>query len=299
MKIGLGLMFVKPAPFKPDVVAALAQVAEQLGFESIWVPEHIVIPVNYQTRYPYSPTGKLPNNDEQDDWPNPLMPLAYAAALTTKIKLGTCITILPEHHPLYVAKEFATLDALSNGRAILGIGSGWLREEFEALGLDWRTRGARTDESIQALRALWREHPSSFKGKHFSFDAVNSFPKPVQKGGVPIFVGGTSAPAARRAARLGDGFFPVGNLEELDAAFRAMRAECDRIGRDPDEIELMAGSGDMSKFGTRAVPDWVKRYEDMGVSRVLLPIAYMGLEFTRAGLLRDLGKAAQAIISRN
>lgn len=201
MKIGLGLMFVRPLPYRPEILAWIAQYAEEFGYESLWVPEHIVIPAAYETAYPYNEeTRKLPNNDETDTWPNPMVALGYLAALTKKVKLGTCITILPLHHPIEMATQWAALDVLCNGRSILGIGSGWLKEEFEALDIDWHRRSARTDESMQAMRVLWREDPSTFKGKHFSFEALRCFPKPVQKSGIPILVGGNSDAAARRAS---------------------------------------------------------------------------------------------------
>jgi probable F420-dependent oxidoreductase len=212
--------------------------------------------------------------------------------------------ILPQRNPLYVAKEVASLDRLSGGRMMLGIGSGWLAEEFEALGLDWHKRGAMTDESIQSLRALWRENPSSFHGKHFNFGPVRSLPKPVQKGGVPILVGGHSPAAVRRAARYGDGFFPaVGELGssnkgmswEIDTAamgrlrdlLKSLKVECEKIGRNPNELEI-------SVIGP-AKPDVLKQLHDLGVSRVAVapPAAAPG-EMNRA-----LEKMAHEIIDAN
>jgi probable F420-dependent oxidoreductase len=170
--------------------------------------------------------------------------------------------ILPQRHPLYVAKELATLDVLSGGRAMLGIGSGWLKEEFAALQIDFKDRGARTDEAVGAIRALWCNDPSSFEGKHFNFHALKSFPKPIQKGGIPIHVGGHSPAAVRRAARLGDGFFPApGNLNVLKDLFGKVREECAKIGRNPAEIELSAAG--------RLTPDLIKTFQDMGVARAM------------------------------
>ena len=189
----------------PELFSQLARDAEQLGFESIWTVEHVVVPLPH-TPYPATKDGKMRGGDDAPI-PDPLIPLAYAAALTTKLKLATGIVILPQHHPLYLAKQVATLDVLSHGRVILGIGSGWMKEEFAAVGVDFHKRGALTDESIQAMRALWRDYPASFHGKHFNFDNLKSLPKPTRKEGVPIHVGGHSPAAARRAGRLGDGFF--------------------------------------------------------------------------------------------
>jgi probable F420-dependent oxidoreductase len=222
--------------------------------------------------------------------------LGYLAAVTKKVRLGTCITILPLHHTIEMATQWAALDVLCNGRSILGIGSGWLKEEFEALDSDWHKRGSRTDESMRAMRVLWREDPSTFKGKHFSFEALRCFPKPVQKSGVPILVGGNSDAAARRAARLGDGFFPVGEADELKAYFKEMEAECSRIGRNPGEIERMAGAGKPSEVTVDKLPEAHKAYAEMGITRALVPAAYMGWEFTKEGLKKGMGKLAEKLI---
>ena len=219
------------------------------------------MPVGYTAEYPYSPSGKMPG-PENSPIPDPVLPLSFIAAVTKKIRLGTGILILPQRHPTYVAKEFATLDNLSNGRAILGIGIGWLHEEFESVGVPFGERVGRTEESIRAIRSLWSEKAEPFEGDYYAWPAVESNPKPVQPGGVPIVVGGHVKGAARRAARLGDGFFPArGNPEELIAE---LRDECGRIGRDPAEIEISFG----------APPDdldQIKKLQDLGVSRIVVP----------------------------
>src|SRR5579885_2945212 len=180
MKVGLSWFFIKPMPFEREVLLHYAREADRLGFESLWIPEHAVIPHGYKAHYPYSADGRLPTDDEEMPFPDPLLTLAAAAAVTTRIKFATNIMILGQRDPLYTAKEVATLDVLSRGRVILGIGSGWLKEEFDALGLDFRQRGRRTDEAIAALRTLWRDATSTFHGKHFAFREVKSFPKPAQ-----------------------------------------------------------------------------------------------------------------------
>jgi probable F420-dependent oxidoreductase len=283
----LGLMFANSGPFaNPEMLAHLATTAERCGFESIWTVEHVVIPQDYKSPYPYSSTGKIPGGEDVDI-PDPLLPLAYAAAVTKNLKLGTGILILPQRHPLYVAKEVATLDKLSNGRVIFGIGSGWLKEEFDSLGLDFHKRGAMTDESIRALRILWSENAASFGGKHFKFDKVKCFPKPVQKGGVPIVIGGHSTAAARRAGRLGDGFFPaLGEADKLKELFAIMSDEAKKAGRDPKKIEL-------SCMG-RARLDSLKALADLGIARVVIaPPA-----FDREGLTRGLERLADEVLSK-
>src|SRR3984885_5002387 len=235
----LGLMFVNSGPFSnPALLTHLATTAERCGVESIWTVEHVVIPQDYKSPYPYSATGKIPGGEDVSI-PDPLQPLSFAAAITKNLKLGTGILILPQRHPIYVAKETATIDQLSKGRLLLGIGSGWLAEEFQALGLDFHKRGAMTDESIRAMRALWTEDSASFHGKHYNFDTVKMFPKPYHKSGIPIIVGGHSPAAAKRAGRYGDGFFPaLGDIGKLKELFAIMTTEARQASRDATKIEL-------------------------------------------------------------
>jgi probable F420-dependent oxidoreductase len=277
--VKFGIMFANVGPFMlPDHLANLARTAEEVGIESLFTVEHVVVPKGYESEYPYSPTGRMPG-EESSPIPDPILPLAYAAAVTERIRLGTGILILPQRHPVYVAKEMATLDQLSEGRALLGVGIGWLREEFEALGIPFRERAPRTEESIRAIRSLWKPTPEPFEGRFYRWGPVESNPKPVQPGGVPILVGGHVEGAARRAAQLGDGFFPVRghDVAELTGLLGAMRDECDRIGRDPAEIEV-----------TTAAPlpdvDAVRRYESLGVSRLVMGPPAFDPEGIRQGL---------------
>ena len=260
-----GLMYANAGPFAfPEMLTHLAQTAERVGVESIWTVEHVVIPVGYQSTYPYSTTGKMPAPD-QVPIPDPLVALAYAAAVTKTLRLATGIVILPQRHPLYVAKEVATLDVLSHGRVIFGIGVGWLAEEFQALGIPFDERAARTAEAVRAIRSLWKDEAEPFHGKFYRWEKLESHPKPIQKPGVPIVVGGHTELAARRAARYGDGFFPgVAEDAKLVWLLGVMREECKKIGRDPATIEITSG---------RAVTDrdGVKRLQDLGVSRFMVP----------------------------
>jgi probable F420-dependent oxidoreductase len=260
-----GLMYANAGPFAyPDMLTHLATTAERVGVESVWAVEHVVIPVGYQSTYPYDPSGRIPAPD-QLPLPDPLIALTWAAAATKTLRLATGILILPQRHPLYVAKEVATLDVLSNGRVILGIGVGWLREEFEALGIPFEERFARTAETVRALRSLWAEEARPFTGRFFRWGKLESHPKPVQRPGVPIVVGGHTELAARRAARYGDGFFPgVADDEKLVWLLGVMRDECRKLGRDPATIEVTAGRGPMDA-------DTVTRLRDHGVSRIIVP----------------------------
>ncbi len=275
-----GLMFVNAGPFAyPALFEGLVHTAEEVGLESLWTVEHVVVPVGYESEYPYSETGKMPG-PEDVAIPDPLLPLAYAAALTTKIRLGTGVMILPQRHPAYVAKQMATLDVLSRGRAILGIGSGWLKEEFDVLGVPFHERGKRTDESIRAIRSLWKDEAEAFDGRFYRWSAVESQPKPVQRPGVPIVIGGHSEAAARRAARLGDGFFPGrGDIDTLKRLLVVMREECAKSGRDADSIEITAGSMVTN-------PDTVHQFADLGVARMTISPPAFDLEGIRHGLHR-------------
>jgi probable F420-dependent oxidoreductase len=295
MKIGIASVGLGPLS-DPDTMALVARTAEQCGFESLWAPEHSAIPDGHQTKCPYTPDGEIPGGPHTP-LVEPISALSFMAALTSKIKLGTAIMILPQRHPLYVAKEVATLDLVSAGRAILGIGSGWCAEEFTALGLDFHQRGKRTDEAMQALRVLWHDDPSTFEGTHFSFQRIRSFPKPVQTGGVPILVGGHSRAATRRAARYGDGFFPltpivdtdvskIDFVKEINGLIALLREECDKVGRKFDGFDIT----------TSAAPniDLIKRLRDIGVTRVSTGLAASDHD----GITRSLEKIANNIIAR-
>lgn len=285
----LGMMFSNVGPFvQPDEAAFLAQESEKAGIESLWTVEHVVVPAGYTAEYPYSKDGKMPG-PEDSPIPDPLIWLSYVAGATSTIKLGTGILILPQRHPIYVAKETATLDVLSKGRLILGIGIGWLHEEFDALGIPFDERMSRTEESCNALRALWSPGASAFKGEHYNWDELESNPKPVQAGGPPIVVGGHVKGAARRAARIGDGFFPLRTEgDRLQQLLDAMSEECARVGRDPAKIEITASAPPPLNL------DEIKRLQDQGVSR--LAIGPPG--FDRDGIRKGLADLHDKVISK-
>jgi probable F420-dependent oxidoreductase len=281
-----GIMFSNVGPFgQPENLTHLAQKAEQVGVESLWTVEHVVVPKGYGSKYPYSRDGKMPG-PEESPIPDPLIWMTYAAAVTKKIRVATGVLILPQRHPFYVAKELATLDVLSGGRAILGVGIGWLEEEFRGVGVPFQERASRTEESIQALRSLWGAKPSEFSGRHYQWGPVESNPKPVQKPGVPIVVGGHVPGAAKRAARYGDGFFPA-RADLLPPLLDVLAKECAEIGRDPGTIEITTGS----------VPtlDEVKRLRDLGVSR--FTVSPPG--FSRDDLERGLDKLGNELIAKS
>ena len=228
MKFGIG--FANTGPFAGGPGAAmLGQAAEAAGFDSVWTVEHVVYPEGYESTYPYAPDGKMPGSGD-NPIPDPLVWLAFVAATTTELGLATGISLLPERHPVTYAKEVATLDNLSGGRLQLGIGIGWLKEEFEVLGVPWERRAARTEEYVEVMRALWAVDNASFDGEFVTFDGMSSNPKPAN-GSVPITIGGHSRAAAERAGRMGNGFFPAkGDMAELAEIARTTAEEHGRDG---------------------------------------------------------------------
>jgi probable F420-dependent oxidoreductase len=276
------IAFANTGPFcDAEGAVRFAQAAEAAGFESLWTVEHVVVPADYQSEYPYSESGKMPGRDDFPI-PDPLIWLAYLASATSKIRLATGILILAQRQPVVVAKELATLDALSGGRMELGVGVGWLREEFDALGISFEDRGRRTDEYIAALRTLWTEKEASFSGEFTSFSRCISEPKPV-RGTIPVHIGGHSEIAARRAGRLGDGFFPVeGDHASLRRLFEVARASAEESGRSADDL-ILTTSG-RGAVGERAL-DEVGALAEMGVQRVIVP-AFMFFKDTDNALAR-------------
>ncbi|MCU0269044.1 MAG: LLM class F420-dependent oxidoreductase [Acidimicrobiales bacterium] len=260
-----GIIFANTMQFAGrDGLVELATGAERAGFESLWTVEHVLYPDGYESTYPYDPSGKMAATPETP-LPDPLIWLTWVAAVTTELRIATGILILPQRNPLVLAKELATLDDLSGGRLELGIGVGWLREEFEALGVPFERRGARTDEYVAVLRTLWGADHVSFDGEFARFSGVSVNPKPV-RGAVPIHIGGHTRAAAERAGRIGDGFFPGrGDLDELIDITRQSAAAA---GRDPAAIEITAWS--MGLFGDDPLGA-VQELEAQGVDRVVLP----------------------------
>jgi len=244
-------------------VGELARAAEEVGFHSIWAVEHAVVPLEYASTYPYDDGGRLFKGASQLDISDPLIWLAFAAAVTTKIRLATGILILPQRNPLIAAKEIASLDRLSNGRIDLGIGVGWLREEFDALGVPFEKRGARTDEYLRAIRVLWSETEAEYHGEFVDFAPVYCQPKPTQSS-IPILVGGHSDRAARRAGELGDVFFPAERpVETLVSLHSAAKQYAEDAGRDPSSIELWTSSNGDRKH--------LEQLIEVGVTQVMVP----------------------------
>lgn len=263
MKFGIG--FANTVTFVTGEGAAeLGRAAESAGFDSLWTVEHILYPEGYESTYPYAPDGKMPGSGDSPI-PDPLVWLAYVAAHTNTLKLATGISLLPERHPVTYAKEVATLDMLSKGRVILGVGIGWLREEFAALDVPWEGRARRTEEYAEVMRALWEKDDVTFHGEFINFDNISSNPKPTH-GRVPIHIGGHSRAAAERAGRMGDGFFPAkGDIAELFDIARQTAAD---HGRDPSAIEMTSSHPGI--FGDDAAAA-IEESASWGMHRMIVP----------------------------
>jgi probable F420-dependent oxidoreductase len=285
MKFGVLLMYERLSD--PDFLAGAGQIAEHLGFDSMWLADHVVVPSGYASVYPYNAKGRAP----VEKFPEPLISLALLAGLTERIELGTGVLVLPQRNPILLAKQAATLDAVARGRLRLGVGVGWLREEFEALGAEFDDRGARADEYIDAMRALWTQAAPRYDGKYVRLDGkFELVPRVARPHGVPIIIGGHSRAAARRAARRGDGFFPfTPDPEELAPLYEMVREEATRVGRSADAIELLGP--------TTTLPGWTARLEDMGVTHAVMPSGAPDLDLEALKL--RLGRFSERAIERS
>ena len=267
------MKFAVVAPVAAGVTAdagwmtEFARHVEACGFESIVVVEHTVLMAQYASVYPYDDSGRVELSADCAV-PDPLDLLAFLAGQTDTVGLATGVLVLPNHHPVVLAKRVATVDALSGGRLRLSVGMGWMKEEVEACGALFEHRGRRADEQLQVMRALWEDRPNgaSFHGDFFQFDHAMCYPKPVAGSRVPIHVGGHSRAAARRAGRFGDGFQPLGVAgPELTDLVSVMRDEAGRAGRDADALELSLGH-----LVTKIDADRAQKLATLGAHRVVL-----------------------------
>ena len=271
MTLSLGLMpvFDRSTITNRDWVTAFLQVAEESAVESVWTVEHVVMGVEYEPLYLYSEDGRAPTGPTTV-MPDPLEWLGFAAAVTDRVRLGTSVVIASQHSAAILAKRVATLDALSDGRVRLGVGIGWQKEEYEAVGVPYRDRGRRLDECIEGMRALWADGPAKYAGRYVKLDGVVCDTKPAQPGGVPILVGGSSSFAARRAGRLGDGFLPyVISPEDLSVRVEEMRAVAREHGRNADALEVSVVPGAYAPAPSIDL-DLARRYAEAGASRLIL-----------------------------
>lgn len=280
MDIGISTF---PTDYSIDI-AKLAQRAEEYGFESLWVPEHSILPVNTESPWPGSPDGKIPK--VYADIVDPFIALSRASAVTTKLKLGTGICLVPERNPLLLAKEVATLDMYSQGRFLFGIGAGWLREETEIMGGDFAHRWSQTREAILAMKELWTTVGSEYHGKYYDFPPVYSFPRSVQKPHPPVFLGGMAKNVFKRIIDYGDGWMPNRVVPEDVQKGRATLDElAEAAGRDPKSIIV-------SVFGQQPDADLLKGFEEAGADRVMIRVETANEEDT----LKNLHSIAETVL---
>ena len=259
--IGLGLSA------EPDIIKLIATTAEACGYHSLWAPEHIVLLEQYSSTYPYAQNGRMPFETLKTDFLDPFLALTFAAAVTSKIRLGTGICLVPERQPLTLAKEVASLDKLSGGRFDFGVGIGWLKEEFEALQVPWAKRAERTRDYLAAMKKLWSEEESQHQGEFVKFGAVRSFPKPVQKPYPPIIFGGESEPALRRVGEVGDGWWGMNVTPDSAKSHIAnIKRYAEAAGRDAGKLSFAVTTA----IGQTVSADEVKRFADVGVHQVIV-----------------------------
>ena len=273
-----------------------AEEADRLGLHSGWVSDHIAWPRDIESKYPYTDDGSFPGGFDMP-WLDPLGTLMFVAARTEQLKLGTTVLILGYRPPVLTAKWMSTLDVLSQGRAILGVGVGWMREEFEVIGMPFDHRGARADEQLAVFSALFGEDTPSYEGEYYQFPEIGFSPKPIQEQ-MPIWVGGNSRAAYRRTAEHGHAFHAA--FEPIDTVieeWRGVGQACDEVGRSRDELALSVrmyldpGSRmdpDVSIQGsTQQMADTVGRWSDIGVSHILLDVVAGGGSEGRLDALRS------------
>lgn len=277
MKIGA---FVPLATLNANAtfLRTLGPALEERGFESVWVPEHVVLFDDYQSRYPYAPDGRFPSTGDTGLL-EPLTALTYLAAVTETLRLGTGICLVPQRNPVYTAKQVADLDVLSGGRVELGVGVGWLREEFEVLNMSFEQRGERANDHLAVMKALWSEDVSTYDGKHYQLPPCRFYPKPVQQP-PPIHVGGESDAALRRVAEHGQGWYgfnrrPEDVPEGLERLDRALAEQ----GRSRDDVTVS-----ICPYFNPVDRGAIERYGELGVDRVIVTVLAFDADNLRSTL---------------
>jgi probable F420-dependent oxidoreductase len=266
------------APYGSDALLSGERLREHVrsleaaGVESVWTVEHVVMADSYEPNYPYSESGRVGAPPDAIPMPDPLELIAFMAACTTQLRFGTAVVVAPLHSAAVLAKRAATIDLLSGGRFELGLGIGWQREEYAAVGAPFARRGQRLDETIAAMRILWAEAPATFHSESVSFDAVHLLARPLG-GRVPIIVGGHSEAAVRRAGALADGWFPVSIAPgEFETAVQTLRETARSAGRDRADVEITAWPGSFDPSGEHDI-DLVRRYVEAGARRIIIAVA--------------------------
>ena len=285
----IGLIPVNVGVRDVDAMIEIARTAETHGFESLWTFEHVIVPIDYASKYPYSGDGKMAVTPETN-FVDPLIALAAIAANTERVRLATGVNILPQTNPLLLAKQAASLDFVSRGRFLLGVGIGWLAEEFAALGVPFERRGARFDDAIQAMRKVWSGDVVEHESEHLHWTGFKSFPTPVQKP-FPVIIGGSKGKAFERTARYGDGWYaPTANLKQLAALLPQPGAACAAARRERSSVEITA-MWIPALEGVDAVP----RYAELGVSRLVIPLPALA---AGGGAVAGIRRCADEVLSK-
>lgn len=283
----IGLIPINVGVQTSEAIVAVAKKAEEVGVESLWTFEHALVPVDYQSKYPYSADGKMGATPETN-FVDPLIALTLVAANTERIRLGTGVNILPQVKPLLLAKQAASLDFVSGGRFMLGIGIGWLREEFDALDTPFERRGARFDDYIAGMRELWSEGVVEYEGEFLKWSGFKSYPLPVQNP-FPVVIGGSKGKAFERVAKYGQGWFvPTTRADDLPPLLEKLEAACEVEGRDVSSVEITA-----MWIPAREGVDSVSRYRDLGVERLIVPVPALG-----GDPLEQLPRFADEVLSK-
>jgi len=293
MKFGMFLPSFGPMATGPGVVDTLltiTQKAEALGFDSLWVPDHVVLPTTIKSRYPYNYTGRFPIPSEAS-FLEPLSVLGYLAGVTQRVRLGTWVLVLPHRNPIVTAKMFATLDVLSRGRIILGAGIGWMEEEITLLGAPFKKRGALSDEYLRVMKELWTNPDPQFEGQFCRFSGIKCEPKPVQQP-FPVWIGGHSARAMRRVVEFGAGWVAASrSFAAFQESCEALKAAAARAGRDVKSIEVMIGPAYVNSVDTFI--EEMKKYQDLGYNSFFAPLPFWSGELN--GVLRLMDEFAQKV----
>jgi len=249
----------------PEILRALGPAVEDRGFESIWVPEHVVLFDEYESKYPYAENGQFPGGGDSGML-EPLTALTYLAAVTDRVRLGTGICLVAQRNPVYTAKQVTDLDNLSGGRVEFGVGMGWLREEFQAVAMPFEQRGKRGDEHLEVMKRLWMDETSSFQGEFYDLNPCRMYPKPIQTPHPPIHIGGESNAAMRRVAKLGQGWFSFNRLpEDLPEPLARLDAALADAGRTRGDVVIS-----ISPYFNAVTPDLVRQYAEVGVDRLIV-----------------------------
>lgn len=273
MKMGVRLP-IEGAKVSPENITTVARLAEELGYYSVWGPDHVVLPEKMESFYPY----------DNNQWPyptevkilDPLLALTWAAAVAPSVKLGTSVLIGPLRNPVLLAKQVSSLDFLSGGRVILGLGVGWMKEEFDIIGESFSDRGKRTDEMVELMRQFWIGETVDYQGEFYQVSDCEMHPRSIQQP-VPILWGGYSEAALKHVARMGNGWTPTkSTFEDLAAGIQKIKEYCHEYGRDPDSIMVVARPGPVYQINA----DTLARYQELGIGHVIIDPPLTGPDLT-------------------